>query len=261
MSEPPTPAPAATVIVLRDTASGPEVFLMKRNIKSNAFAGMYVFPGGRVDDDDQAAELYARSDLSDAEASAQLGVEKNGLSYYIAAVRECFEETGVFLATNAKDFDPDELRDLRDKLNGRSISFSQICQQLSAQLAVNNIAYCAHWITPREEKRRFDTRFFVTSVPEDQALHHDGAELVESLWLSPAAALKAGEDHEIMLIAPTIANLKTVSNGETALEVVDYVRNIDYKPAIMPKIRTGSYADNPRKMEIVMPWDKGYDEL
>ena len=259
MSEPPFPYPAATVILLRDTAEGVEVFLMQRNIKSSAFAGMYVFPGGRVDEDDQSAVLYERCDLSDKDASRILGIENNGLAYYIAAVRECFEESGVLLAGNQAVYDVDELRSLRDRLNAGDITFSKICQQLDVALSVADIAYASHWITPREEKRRFDTRFFAAHIPSDAALLHDGAELVSSRWLKPASALEAGEKREIMLIPPTIANLKAVSQGSDAASVLAHVRGLE-KPAIMPKIRMDSSGD-PKKMQIVMPWEKGYDEL
>ena len=92
-------SPAATVMLVRDGAGGLEVFMLRRALGASFAGGVYVFPGGRVDAADHAAELEAIcDDLDDAQASAQLGVDRGGLAYWVAAIRECFEEAGVLLA-------------------------------------------------------------------------------------------------------------------------------------------------------------------
>ena len=92
--------PAATVLLVRDAEpTGVEVFVLRRTANAVFAADMYVFPGGRVDDVDHAAELEPYCDgLDDATASARLGIDHGGLAFWVAAVRECFEEAGVLLA-------------------------------------------------------------------------------------------------------------------------------------------------------------------
>jgi 8-oxo-dGTP pyrophosphatase MutT (NUDIX family) len=75
--------PAATVVLLRDAAGGLEVLMLRRDSEI-AFGGMWVFPGGRVDDGDRRAE-----DLDD-EAPARR-----------AAAREAGEECGLHVAGEA----------------------------------------------------------------------------------------------------------------------------------------------------------------
>ena len=92
--------PAATVVLVRDAVpAGVEVFMLRRTASAVFAAGMYVFPGGRVDDADGSATIEpCCTGLDDAGASARLGLERGGLAYWVAAVRECFEEAGVLLA-------------------------------------------------------------------------------------------------------------------------------------------------------------------
>ena len=101
-----TPAPgvlvprdAATVMLLRDGTEGVEVFMMRRTLNAAFVGGFYVFPGGAVDAADRHAEVEASClGLTDADASEQLGIPSGGLAFWVAAVRECFEEAGVLLA-------------------------------------------------------------------------------------------------------------------------------------------------------------------
>src|SRR5262245_61588833 len=65
-----TPLPASTVILLRDGPRSPEVLLLERHAKSEFLPDMYVFPGGRVDDDDLA--LGERAGISEAQARTAL---------------------------------------------------------------------------------------------------------------------------------------------------------------------------------------------
>ncbi|NDF84659.1 MAG: hypothetical protein EB144_06255, partial [Actinobacteria bacterium] len=91
--------PAATVMLIRDVADGFEVFMLQRTHSAAFAGGMYVFPGGRVDATDGAEALEPYCDgLNDHEASAILQIPNSGLAYWVAAIRECFEEAGVLLA-------------------------------------------------------------------------------------------------------------------------------------------------------------------
>ena len=85
--------PAATVILMREAdESGFEIFMVKRSSRSS-FGSLYVFPGGKLDPEDAERGLYSYCEgMDDEEASARLGIQNDGLSYWIACIRECFEE-------------------------------------------------------------------------------------------------------------------------------------------------------------------------
>src|ERR1700690_4524114 len=95
--------PAATLILVRDVDSGMEVFMIRRTQSAVFMGGAHVFPGGGVDASDAAPDLAAHCEgMDDAEASRRLGVERGGLAYWVAALRECFEEAGLLLAHDAE---------------------------------------------------------------------------------------------------------------------------------------------------------------
>ncbi len=246
---PVTPVPAATVMLVRDVpGGGVEVFLMKRG-QRGAFGGLHVFPGGKVDPDDGDAGLAVSPDgPDDARASAILGVPEGGLAYWIACIRECFEEAGVLLARGEDDRFL-ELRDparrrlfagWRDRVHGgESGALHAMCVDDGLRLATDQLAYAAHWITPEDQPRRFDTRFFVARAPAHQEALHDGQETVESQWLRPEEALEAHERGELNLISPTFTNLRGLcGHADTESLLVAY-RAVDPAtiPTILPRIR------------------------
>ena len=119
--------PAATVILMRELKEGDfEIFMVKRSNRS-AFGSLYVFPGGKLDPEDSENDLYQYCEgMSDAEASKQIGIENNGLSFWIACIRECFEEAGVLLANpeNLIMQDAEKLDKLRTELNNKYVSLN-----------------------------------------------------------------------------------------------------------------------------------------
>ena len=97
------PRPAATVTLVREASHGFEVLMMQRNFQSVFVPGAYVFPGGAVDARDSSDDIAALcTGLTDAEASRKLGVASGGLAYWVAAIRESFEEAGILLACDDK---------------------------------------------------------------------------------------------------------------------------------------------------------------
>lgn len=216
---------AATVMLVRDRAGSMEVFMLLRNPHSAFVGGAHVFPGGAVDEADRQADLAAVcAGRSDAEASAVLGIGAGGLAYWVAAVRESFEEAGVLLARTADgevvrfDDPPVEARfavHRADVDHGRR-RLVDVCAEEGLVLAVDAIHYFGHWITPPGLNRRYDTRFFVARAPEAQVPLHDDREAVDHLWVRPADALARHEAGELDLILPTIRNLVAISRFERA---------------------------------------------
>lgn len=149
--------PAATVMLLRDTPTDVEVFMMQRTTSAAFASGMYVFPGGRVDDIDGAAELNDLCDgLTDGEASDLLRVPSGGLAFWVAAIRESFEEAGVLLARDhsgeyVKLDNPDvqqRFAHARHAVHEGTLSLAEFCRREELRLAVDTIRYVSHWITP-----------------------------------------------------------------------------------------------------------------
>jgi 8-oxo-dGTP pyrophosphatase MutT (NUDIX family) len=252
--------PAATVLLVRDAEqSGVEVFVLRRTASAAFAAGMYVFPGGRVDDVDHAAELEPYCEgLDDAVASARLGVEHGGLAYWVAAVRECFEEAGVLLARR-RDGRPLAVSEAdRGAVHRGELSMEELCRRDGLVLDVAAIRYIAHWVTPAGEgPRRFDTRFFLAPAPPDQEGVHDDAELVHSMWVRPDAAVAQAEAGELVMMPPTIANLRFVAGCADAAAALARADAIGTPPRIQPKLLPTT--DGTRRVSL--PGDADYDDL
>jgi 8-oxo-dGTP pyrophosphatase MutT (NUDIX family) len=216
---------AATVMLVRDRAGSMEVFMLLRNPRSAFIAGAHVFPGGAVDEADRHADLAAVcGGRSEAEASAVLGIPSGGLAYWVAAVRESFEEAGVLLARTADGevvrFDDPSVEARfaihREDVDRGRRRLVDVCVEEGLVLDVDAIHYFGHWITPPGLTRRYDTRFFVARAPAAQVPLHDDREAVDHLWVRPADALALGEEGELELILPTIRNLVAISRFERA---------------------------------------------
>lgn len=253
--------PAATVILMRDAEeSGFEIFIVKRSSRSS-FGSLYVFPGGKLDPEDTERDLYACCEgMNDEEASARLGIENDGLSFWIACIRECFEETGVLL-TNPSDSliqEYEKLSSLRKQLNNKEISFKDICISESLRLRTNNIVPCAHWITPAIEPKRFDTRFFLAKVNAKQLASHDGFELTESFWIKPKDALVKLKEGKMNMILPTISNIEQLAEFSSAFEAFSYFEGLGNNAieSILPK-----FVKQDGKWVGFLPGEEGYENV
>lgn len=253
---------AATVMLVRDAtdgAAGVEVFMLRRTGRASFAAGMYVFPGGRVDDADGATEIEPFCHgLDDANASRQLGLESGGLAYWVAAIRECFEEAGILLAAKRDGSTLDLGEDDRHGVHDGTLSMVELCKRDDLVLDVSTTQYVDHWLTPVGESRRFDTRFFVTESPSGQDGLHDDKETVDSTWIRPAEALRMHAAGELMMMPPTIKNLRWLDGFDTAGAAVDAGEAITDPPKILPKVRTD---DSGKIIGVAMPGDADYDEL
>ena len=260
--------PAATVLLVRDGDAGLEVFMLRRTFTAAFASGMFVFPGGKVDEIDASSEI---SDichgLSDAEASALLGIPSGGLSYWVASIRECFEEAGVLLAHHSETSEVVRFDDPavharfaaeRESIHDGSLALVDLCRREGLHLSTHNIHYVSHWITPKGERRRFDTRFFVARAPEAQEPLHDDGETIESMWISPKEAIRRHREGDLMLMPPTLANIEFIAAHETADEVIIAAAKVGTPTTILPKLKVDS---DGRVLGIAMPGDPDYDSL
>ena len=209
------------------------------------FGGLHVFPGGKVDSIDEAARWQSlTTGPNDAEASQTLGLTMGGLAYWIACIRECFEEAGVLLARNHDDqllplnnpVRRKRFEDWRSRLNeSEPGALELMCTQEFLRLATDHLAYLSHWITPLGQPARFDTRFFVARAPSEQEALHDGHETVDSEWIRPEVALDRFREGQLNLISPTSSNLEAIAGYNSAAEILAAKRAVD--PATIPTIR------------------------
>jgi 8-oxo-dGTP pyrophosphatase MutT (NUDIX family) len=204
---------AATVALLRDSPTGPEVYLLRR-VKGMAFAGgMHVFPGGSVDAADGAAADLGWAGPPPAEWARALGCDQAlARALVCAAVRETFEESGVLLAGATpddvlSDVSTDEWEAERRALEAREQTLSQLLGRRGLVLRADLLRPLAHWITPELEPRRFDTRFFLARMPSGQRCRPAGTEAELRLWVRPGEALAQG----LSMMPPTVAVLEELA--------------------------------------------------
>lgn len=258
------PRDAATVMLVRDVGDEMQVFMLRRNLNSDFVGGAYVFPGGAVDEADRHTDLGPIcTGLTDEQASVKLGIGRGGLAYWVAAIRECFEEAGVLLAYRADGdivrlADPDVAarfdRHRSDVYAGRR-RLVDVCVEEGLQLAVDGIHYFSHWITPEGAPRRYDTRFFVCAAPPEQTPLHDEQETIANCWITPADALERHRRGDFDLIFPTIKNLEAIGRFRRSEDLLDAARAAGEIPTVQPRISTDG-----RAVRILMPGDPGYDE-
>jgi len=265
---------AATVMLVRDAVApdgGPdvEVCMLRRNLASEFVAGAYVFPGGAVDPGDLGAAMEARCHgLSDTEASSVLGVDSGGLAFWVAALRECFEEAGVLVAYRPPSAGgPPALLDTtppgeaarfvahRAGVNAGTTSLLEVVEEEDLTLAVDAVRYVDRWITPELAPRRYDTRFFVTAAPPGQVARHDDGETIASLWIRPVDALARFEAGEIELLPPTITCLRRLGAFRSTGAVLAWAASVTEVVAILPIVLI-----EDGQVLILRPGDSGYEE-
>jgi 8-oxo-dGTP pyrophosphatase MutT (NUDIX family) len=216
-SQPPAvPRDAATVMLLRPTTAGLEVYMLRRQA-SMAFApGAYVYPGGSVDARDADEEVaWAGPDVGEW-GRVFAAPPSLARALVCAAVRETFEESGVLLAgespdsvvadTTSAEWEAD-----RRALLDRSVSLAELLARRGLVLRSDLLRPWARWITPVVEPRRFDTRFFAAALPLGQRTRDVGGEAAEVAWVRPADALAANRRGEIRLFPPTAVSLSELA--------------------------------------------------
>ncbi len=208
------PRDAASVVLLREGASGPEVLLLRRHASSQVLGGAYVFPGGKLERSDSAPATQARLDAPASALHAALGESALNpdvaAGLFVAALREAFEESDGLLATQAGRLPNAGARQRAVAAIRAGTPFDALLAQHDWQLDSRALAPWSRWITPRRPammNRRFDTRFFLAAVPDEQEAQHDDHEVTEARWLKPRTALAQYRDRQIDLAPPQIVSL------------------------------------------------------
>jgi 8-oxo-dGTP pyrophosphatase MutT (NUDIX family) len=198
--------------------------------------GFWVFAGGTVRRDDLSEDaLTLAPDFSPALAHAALSrppseppptpIESYAL--LVTAARELFEEADVLLATSngteERPVDPGRRALLRDALE-RGQPFSEVASDLGMQLDLDQLVYYAHWITPLAIPARFDTRFFLALLPENQEPSPSPVEMSEGRWVHADEALAAGRSHEMRMHFATLSHLRRLAPHERLRDLLEFAR-------------------------------------
>jgi 8-oxo-dGTP pyrophosphatase MutT (NUDIX family) len=220
-SEKPAPIPSATILIVRDTPAGMEVFMVKRHHQIDFVAGALVFPGGKAAKGDYDAGLSAFARGTD-------GWSADRRALAAAAIREAFEESGILFAREAASRDlisADRLATLehyRQPLEKGEVGLIDMLRAEKLVLACDALVHFAHWITPAHMPKRFDTHFFIAAVPPGHCGHHDGRESVGSLWISPTVAVTDRKKWNV--IFPTKLNLMKLAKSASVAEAIEAAR-------------------------------------
>jgi 8-oxo-dGTP pyrophosphatase MutT (NUDIX family) len=257
-----TPKEAATVILVRQALEDSwEIFLARRHRQQSFMAGAFVFPGGQLESSDcdpefcsfiyKACDFHPQALLQDNSLTAEKAQE-----FFIAAIRETFEEAGILLAgdTNETFITLEQEEDIarfsgyRQDLNNNQISFVEILRKEKIFLFPAALIPYSHWITPESAAKRFDTRFFLTRLPRGQKPVADYTELTESLWVTPQDALRMQSLREIVLMPPTLKTIMELAKFTSIDELFTAAKSRLIYPVLPQEITNG----------VMLPHDPEY---
>jgi 8-oxo-dGTP pyrophosphatase MutT (NUDIX family) len=228
MGQPSTPTPASTVVLARPSDDGAfEVFMNRRPDQMDTYAGVYVFPGGRVESADWSSPMLSLvRGISPEDAQQRLGSAAGPeicLGYWVAAVRELFEEAGIHFFVPQSDepmlIDTSEfterLAQKRSALQQGDLDLPTLIAAERLYCDVGRLTYFFHRITPEHYPVRFDTRFYLAALPQNQNPLYSSEEVSESIWLSPTEAIDRSQAGNFPMMPPTIAVLRMLAEHDS----------------------------------------------
>jgi 8-oxo-dGTP pyrophosphatase MutT (NUDIX family) len=256
--------PASTVILVRESEAEKElqVYLLKRSGKSGFFPGNYVFPGGTLDPDEEDTIFWQdHLDLSGRELIERFGpglTNEDLMAYGVAAIRETLEEAGIFLAWKKMEgIGSSEIFCERPSPEAQvSGWFREKVLQEGWRLSFSRLFPWSHWITPEAMPKRFDTRFFVASMPEGQHCKPDERETTHGLWISPRKALEANGKGEIPLSPPTLVTLHSLLSFGSIEGLTRAATSHSWGEPILPILLMSE-----RERVLIEPWDPDYGQV
>lgn len=208
--------------------------MVRRHPDSVFVPDCYVFPGGCIDDEDcspESASFCRGLDQQKAfEMLVDMPTKAMALGAWVAATRETFEETGIFLSNDPHD--PLTLVRCRQQLLAGETTFADILKREKWTLSLDRLKYFAHWITPEFLPYRYDVRFFVTVAPAGQEAAHDGIELTGHTWITPRRALREYEENRFNIVLPTIMTLRELNRFDSIEAVIQSVETKTVPPVL-----------------------------
>ena len=255
--------PASTVVLLRPSTQRFDVCLVRRHDQVAFMGGAHVFPGGRVDESDCLSAPNPICDgLETAIHQMPMLSRAQAIGHYVAAIRELFEEAGIFLARRGSQFvsfdDPIEaarFAEYRNQLVKRTTTMEEVVRREHLQLVFDGMVWFAHWLTPEIEIKRYDTRFFIAVAPPTQGFTESDGEITEAIWLDPATAITRCRREEIALPPPTWTTLRMLESFSSIKSVYQWVAGRRVV-LVQPKFKKG--VDTA---VLTLPGDESYPPI
>lgn len=239
------PRHASTVMLLRDTLSGPEVYVQERASTMRFCAEMTVFPGGGVDERDipgdgdgdgvSSPDIRWQGPSTEWWAGRLRTSPDIARALVCAAVRETFEETGTLLAGHADGRTVKDTTDylpFRADLENHRLAFTDFMDQHDLVLRGDLLRPWANWVTPEGQPIRYDTAFFVASMPAGQNAYGDTREATSTGWFRPGTLLDGWRNRKINLMPPTWSQLKMLDTFRSVEEVMDFAAQLTVDPVV-----------------------------
>jgi 8-oxo-dGTP pyrophosphatase MutT (NUDIX family) len=218
------PRPASTVVLTRPADNDTfEILLTRRPPEMRFLGGFYVFPGGTVHRNDYSPEMLARCrGLSGAQAQKILGrghAPNEALGHWVAVMRELFEEVGILLCVTETGGEIDlsdregkrQIELKRQAIINKQLDFRSLLESENLFCDLSRVAYFDHWVTPDIYSMRFDTRFYVATLPAHQTPLERSEEVTESLWIRPEVALTQIHRRNFPILPPTTTVLQNLA--------------------------------------------------
>lgn len=253
--DPVVPKDAATVVVLRERGGRVEVFCVKRHGKSGFLGGAVVFPGGKVATEDRALDWSA---VTNGLAHRADHVAPEPLPFAIAALRELFEEA-TLLAHARERLGDAVVKQYRQRLTelgaeGEERAFHSLLTEAELLLDTSRLHALSRWITPKAEKRRYDTRFYLLPFEEAQEGLHDTHETTSSFWATPTEVLERWENEELFLAPPTSHTLTQLAEARSVSHALERAASASLSP-LCPH-----FAMDGDQMVLALPGDPLFPE-
>lgn len=194
----PAPRLAVSVVLMRDSVHGVEVFVQCRALTMDFAAGVVAFPGGRVDAVDSSPSALSRK-LLDSQARAWSRTSVGTDATFARRTTACLLSAAV----------------------------REVAEECDVVLQPTTLVPWANWITPRGFPKRFDTFFFVTAVGPKVEPRHVTTEASTSDWIPVRKLLMDEAARRLKMLPPTLAILDEISEADTTEKVLMVKRHID----------------------------------
>lgn len=273
--EPVTPIDASTVILVKSVTSSRQppasphpsfpaspflCFMVRRHVRSEFAADVFVFPGGKLDPADSDPQIAEH--VQGTDGSQKIDGDSGGslLSLKIAAIRELFEEAGVLLAErdgSALRFDGQDAETFaryRRELHDGRLTMLGLAQREGLTFDLDLLHPFSRWITPLALPRRYDTRFLIAELPDGQQPLHDAVETTEGAWVGPQEALDRYGSGDFPLVFATEKHLEQLVRYRSLAALIQSTQNADMTP-ITPRP-----VDRNGESIFLLPGEPGYEE-
>ena len=257
-----TPRPAATTLILRQGEPGLQVLMVRRSLQASFMPGSYVFPGGAVDAIDGSPEHLALCDEPEAALRRRIGdvmqVGDLAGAYAVGALRECFEECGLWLGAVQGQTPAQGWAGLRARLHGGE-PLAGLAAGSGLRLGTSALQPWSHWVTPVGLPKRFDTLFFVAEAPPGQVPEVDAGETTALAWVHPPQALAEQAQGRFPMEFATLRTVESLlpfaQRGVAAL--LAHAAAHTHLPPLHPRLQRDAQG---RIAGVLLPGQPGYDE-